>query len=145
LYTFAVLPYTETMRYLGIDYGAKRVGIALSDENMTLAFPLEVLDNSDELITELEEICKKNNVTKIVVGDSRDFFQKENNIMKEIKPFVEKIQKVLGVPVEMHPEFLTSMEAERIQGHNDMHDASAAALILKSFLETHKNNLKNNT
>ena len=58
--------------------------------------------------------------------------------MKEILPFVGDLRKVLGVPVHLHPEFLTSREAEQLQGHNDMHDASAAALILKSYLESKK-------
>ena len=58
--------------------------------------------------------------------------------MTEIKPFVENLKK-LGLSVHLHPEFLTSAEAERLQGKNHMHDASAAALILKSYLET-KNN-----
>lgn len=132
------------MRYLGIDYGAKRVGIAVSDESLSLAFPLEVIENTENLIPELKEICEKNQVTKIIVGDSKDFDQKENEIMKAILPFVEKLKVELALPVAMHPEFLTSMEAERIQGHNDMHDASAAALILNSFLESNKNNLENN-
>lgn len=126
------------MRYLGIDYGAKRVGVAVSDEGLALAFPLEVLENSDTLFAELKEICEKNQVSKIIVGDSKDFAQKENEIMKEITPFAEKLRSELGLEVLMHPEFLTSMEAERIQGHNDMHDASAAALILSSYLETNK-------
>jgi len=131
------------MRYLGIDYGAKRVGVAVSDESLSLAFPLEVIENTENLISELKEICEKNQVSKIVVGESKNFAQKENTIMQAITPFVEKLKKELSLPVEMHPEFLTSMEAERIQGHNDMHDASAAALILGSFLESNKNNLKN--
>ena len=61
-----------------------------------------------------------------------------NEIMKKISPFVKDLEEKLGLPVHMHPEFLTSMEAERLQGKNDMHDASAAALILKSYLDTNK-------
>ncbi len=127
------------MRYLGIDYGAKRIGVAVSDEALSMAFPLQVLENTDSILSELKEICEKNEIAKIIVGDSKDFNQKENEIMKAIAPFVQVLTSKLGIPVEMHPEFLTSMEAERIQGHNDMHDASAAALILASYLETNKN------
>ena len=73
----------------------------------------------------------------VVVGESLNFEQKENTIMQEVKPFVEKLKTSLGLPVHMHPEFMTSQEAEQIQGKNEMHDASAAALILKSYLDLH--------
>ena len=59
--------------------------------------------------------------------------------MKEITPFVKKLEDSLGLPIHMYPEFLTSQEAERLQGKNDMHDASAAALILKSYLDLKSN------
>lgn len=124
------------MRYLGIDYGAKNVGVAMSDEQGDFAYPLSVLQNSDTLVNEVSKICKDNNIGEVVVGESRNFSQKENDIMKEITPFVKKLEDATLLPVRMHPEFLTSMEAERLQGKNDMHDASAAALILKSYLDT---------
>lgn len=126
------------MRYLGIDYGAKRVGIAMSDERGDFSYPLKVLENSETLINDLVSICKENNIGEIVVGDSKNFAQKENDIMKEVKPFVDKLRVASGVDVHLHPEFMTSLEAERLQGHNEMHDASAAALILKSYLESNK-------
>lgn len=125
------------MKYLGIDYGAKNVGIAISDERFKFAFPLVVLQNSEILIYDIGRICKENEIIGIVVGESKDYGQRDNEIMKEIKPFAEKLQSELQIPVYMHPEFMTSQEAERIQGHNSMHDASAAALILKNYLETH--------
>lgn len=124
------------MRYLGIDYGSKRVGIAMSDEAGNFSYPLEVLDNSDSLISDISDICRKNNIREMVVGESKDFSQKDNDIMEEIFPFVDKLKKEVGLPVHLHPEFLTSAEAEQIQGKNEMHDASAAALILKSYLDT---------
>ena len=122
------------MRYLGIDYGTKRVGIAVSDEEGKFAFPLIVLENSPDLITEITELCKENSIAEIVVGKSQNFNFKDNDIMKEITPFAESLKQSTGLSVTMHPEFLTSAEAERLQGKNDMLDASAAALILKHFL-----------
>lgn len=127
------------MRYLGIDFGSKRVGVAISDETNSFAFPLKVLENSTDIVEDIVVLCKENRVSEVVVGESRDFSQKNNKIMEEIIPFVEKLKEKIGLPVRMHPEFLTSQEAERLQGKNEMHDASAAALILKSFLD-----LKNN-
>jgi len=126
------------MKYLGIDYGAKNIGLALSDELHTMAFPLSVISPSENIISEISKICKENSVGEIVVGESLNFEQKENEIMKEVLPFVEKLKSGLCLPVHLHPEFMTSMEAERLQGKNSMHDASAAALILKSYLESNK-------
>lgn len=127
------------MRYLGIDYGSKRVGVAVSDETKTFATPLIVLENTEDLITQIEKICKEQSIELIVVGDSKDFDFKENKIMEEIKPFVESLKSKLDIPIHMHPEFLTSQQAEHIQGKNEMHDASAGALILQSYIDTNKN------
>ncbi len=124
------------MRYLGIDYGAKRVGVAVSDTEGTFAFPLVVLENTPELLAEVAEICKENDVAIIVVGESQDFSFKDNKIMKEIRQFLPKLEK-FGFDVRLHPEFMTSQQAEQITGKTEMHDASAAALILQSYLDTY--------
>ncbi|KKR18573.1 hypothetical protein A2121_02715 [Candidatus Nomurabacteria bacterium GWB1_40_6] len=129
------------MKHLGIDFGSKRIGIAISDEANGFAFPLLVLDNSGDFVGEIIKICEENKVAELVVGKSLDFAQKDNEIMKEIIPFVEILKSRLNLPVHMHPEFLTSQEAERLQGKNDMHDASAAAIILKSYLDLKNNSL----
>jgi len=129
------------MKYLGIDFGSKRVGVAVSDETNSFALPLLVLDNSSNLIKELIEICRENNIGEIVVGESLDFSQRENEIMKEVNPFVKKLGDSLNLPIHTHPEFMTSQEAERLQGKNNMLDASAAAIILKSYLDTKNNSL----
>lgn len=124
------------MRYLGIDYGAKRVGLALSDERGDFSYPLSVLQNSENILDEVAEICKEKKVNVVVIGESKNFTQEDNVIMKEVHPFIKNLKDKTGLEVVLHPEFMTSLEAERLQGHNDMHDASAAALILKSYLET---------
>ncbi|HEY0220890.1 MAG TPA: Holliday junction resolvase RuvX [Candidatus Paceibacterota bacterium] len=126
------------MRYLGIDYGGKRVGVAVSDETKTFANPFSVLENNENLISEIEKVCREKEIEAIVVGESKDFNFKDNKIMGDIREFVKIIEEKLKLPVHLHPEFLTSQEAERIQGKNDMHDASAAAIILGHFLEVNK-------
>lgn len=135
LYTFDVLLYTRPMRYLGIDYGSKRVGIAVSDPTKTICSPLAVLKNSTTLVSEIKDICREKSIEAVVVGESKNYSFKDNFIMKEIRPFVETLKNELGIPVYLHPEFLTSREAEHIQGGGNMLDASAAALILKSYLD----------
>ena len=124
------------MRYLGIDYGSKRIGVAISDEAGVFAFPLKVLENKGNSLKDISAICLENKIGEIIVGESLNFAQEDNDVMKEIIPFVEELKKKTGLKVSLHPEFMTSQEAERLQGKNDMHDASAAALILKSYLDT---------
>lgn len=128
------------MKYLGIDYGLKRLGLAVLDDAHGFAFPLSVVDNSEDLILVLYKICQENNIGEIVVGESKNFNQDQNEIMKAVTPFVEKLKIEIGLPVHLHPEFLTSMEAERLQGSNSMNDASAASLILKSYFDLKQNN-----
>ena len=136
----STFPISNGMNYLGIDYGSKRVGLAVSDPSGSLAFPLTVLENSNNLINEISKICQEKMIKTIVVGESKDYSLNENKIMEEIKPFVRKLQDETKLPVCMHPEFMTSVEADRLQGRNEMRDASAAALILKSYLDTIRNN-----
>lgn len=130
------------MKYLGIDYGKKRLGLAVGDEVHGFAFPLSVIDNTDNLINDLINICNENNIDEVVVGESKNFNQEENDIMKEVNPFINKLKEAVNKPVHLHPEFLTSMEAERLQGSNIMNDASAASLILKSYLDLKQNHGK---
>jgi len=128
------------MKYLGIDYGLKRIGLAISDDSGVFAFPLKVIKNSKNLIVEIRKLCSENEIGGIVVGESKNFKQEENEIMKDIKIFIKDLKEVLHLPISLHPEYLTSAEAERIQGKNDMLDASAAAIILRDYLDTRQNN-----
>ena len=124
------------MKLMGIDYGSKRVGIALSDDSGTIATPYKVLLNTKELLAGVEKIVKEWKVEKIILGESRDFQGKENPIMKRIHVFKKELEETLKIPVEFKQEFLSSHQAEQLQGKNDMHDASAAAIILQSYLDS---------
>jgi putative Holliday junction resolvase len=123
------------MKYLGIDYGTKRVGIATSDDGGTMAFPLRVLLNSRSLVAHLTKICKDERIDAIVMGESHDRSGKPNPLMKSIVPFTEELKKSTGLPVSFMNEAYSSREAMHLQGDNDMNDASAAALVLQSYLE----------
>lgn len=127
------------MKYLGIDYGEKRVGLAVSDEEGKLAFPLDVLSNDKRLIQRIKQICNTEKIEGIVLGESKDFGGKDNVIMKDSKIFYNLLKKSLGLPIRWEIEFYTSKEAERLQGKHGMLDASAAAIILKAFLDKQKN------
>lgn len=138
LYTKEILRYNMFVKVLAIDYGEKNVGIAISDEMRDFAFPKAVLKNDKNLVQNIVKICEESGVDEIVIGDSKDFKMKDNEIMKMIRPFKEVLEKVSRIKVYYEPEFMTSAQAERIQGKNEMLDASSAALILKSYLEKQK-------
>lgn len=131
------------MRYMGIDYGSKRVGVSLSDENGRMAFPKGVIPNNRYLMGEIKDICKGHKVEKVIVGESRDFNMNENPVFKDARFFAAEVGRDTGLPVEFEPEFLTSHEAERtnhtLGGNNPFLDASAATIILQSYLDKIKN------
>jgi putative Holliday junction resolvase len=123
------------MYLMGIDYGEKRVGIALSDESGSMAFPYSVLKNDKNLVNNIKKICEEKKVAKIVIGLSLDFKNQPNYIVSQTDKLKAILEKDLNLDVFYEPEVLTTKEAERLQGKIDNIDASAAALILKSFMD----------
>ena len=121
-------------RFLGIDYGTKRIGLALSDEGGMLAFPKIIIANNPEMFREIGAIIKTENVQEIVVGESTDFSGKPNPVQAKIKNFAEALRKKFDIPVCWQKEFWTSVEGRRYQ-KNQQTDASAAALILQRYLD----------
>lgn len=125
------------MRYMGIDYGSKRVGVALSDATGSMAFPKVVLKNDEQLLAELADIVESYQVGGIVIGHSLDKQSAPNAIQAEIETFITDLTLEFGLPIHLEPEQFTTQQALRIQGRNSQTDASAAALILDGFLQRH--------
>jgi putative Holliday junction resolvase len=126
------------MRLIGIDYGRKRVGIAVSDEEGKFALPFAVWENGSDLVEKIRALASEKGASAIVLGESRDLDGRENEILKDIGFLKTALEAVLTIPIYLEPEFYTSAEAKRLQGETKMHDASAAALILKSYLARHQ-------
>jgi putative holliday junction resolvase len=129
----------SSKRILGVDFGTKKVGIAISDESGNFALPKSVLKNDKDLMQSFEKILKEEDIGEVVIGESIDYKGEENLIMKEVKEFIEKIKEFSDVQVNLEPEFLTSSQVRSTQGDSKMIDASAAALILQSFLDKRNN------
>ena len=125
---------SSAMKIMAIDYGSKRVGVASTDDAGEFAIPRAVLPNDEKLLQTILDSIQKFKVERVVVGESKNYSGEANEIMKETNIFADKLREN-GIDVVFHPEVLTTMEAKQIQGQNDMTDASAAALILKSYLE----------
>lgn len=123
------------MKKIGIDFGEKRVGIAVSNENGKMAFPHSVIPNNKKLLEKIISMILKEEISEIVIGESTNFSGKPNKIMKEVEKFAKALATETKLPIFFEPEFLTSAQAERIQGKNKKIDASAAAIILQSYLD----------
>jgi len=123
------------MRFLGVDYGTKRIGLAISDENGALAFPKEVILSDKNIFEKLNQIIKKENISEIVVGESVNFKGEPNIVSEKIEVFILELKEKFNLPVHKQKEFLTSEEARRYQVKPGRTDSSAAALILQRYLD----------
>lgn len=135
------------MRYLGIDYGLKKVGVAASDEEGRLAFPKAILPNDENLLREIAKICKEEKIEGVVFGESRTLEGNPNKILDESLRFKRALEQKTGLPVYLEKEFMTTLEARRTKkvaeeelGRREKKipkevDASAAALILQRHLD----------
>lgn len=126
------------MRLMGIDYGTKRVGIALSDEGGKMAFPHIVLDNDSELLKKLESLIDERSVAEIVIGHSVNKNGEPNPVHSEVEELIGDLTLRVGLPIHLHPEQYSTQEAIRDQGRNKQTDASAATIILNSFITSKK-------
>jgi putative Holliday junction resolvase len=131
------------MRYLGVDYGSKKIGLALSDETGTMGFPHIILENTPRLVDEVCALIAHEKVGAIVIGESRNLAGGENPIAKNARAFGKQLAERARVPIFYESEIFTSAEARRAPAkeaksrspkrRTDV-DASAAALILTSYL-----------
>lgn len=123
------------MRYLSIDFGSKRVGLAMSDEAGRFAMPHSVLVNDKSLVNLVAEICVNEKIEKVVIGKSLNYQNQPNLILAASERFAVELAEKTKLPISWEQEFLTSQEAKRDIGKDDLYDARAAALILKSHLD----------
>jgi len=123
------------MRKLGIDYGTKKIGLALTDEAGQMAFPHAVVPNTDAFLNELETLITEKNVTEIIIGQSLNLDGAPNAVQADIEEFIADMTLRIPIPIHLEPEQLTSQQAATVTGKNDQIDASAAAIILDTWLQ----------
>jgi putative Holliday junction resolvase len=121
------------MKALGIDYGTRRVGIAVS--YASLAQPLTILDNNDQLLPQLTHLLAEHHIKHIVVGIS------ENRMARLTQEFVDKLRQITPISVTLIDETLSSHQVREYLKTAPAHKRTmpivhlAAAVILQDFLD----------
>lgn len=134
---------SKRTRILALDYGRRRIGLAISDELGITANPLPVLQrkNRREDMSHLREIASANGVARILIGLPLHLSGERSEMAEEASRFASRLTKELGLPVEQLDERLTSWEAEQLakESHHaktaDL-DSLSAAILLREYLET---------
>jgi putative Holliday junction resolvase len=135
------------VRVLGIDLGTKRIGIAASDRSGTIASPLTVLQRCGSQGGDHRNIAKivvEEEAVAIVVGLPLNMDGSEGKAAQSARAEVERMATVVGVPVYVHDERLTTVAADRVMMEQDMNaqarrkvvDKWAAAVILQAWLDS---------
>lgn len=125
------------MKLLGIDYGRKKIGLAVSDG--VIAEPLKVIrgENEEDLLRKVERVGKVELVEKVIIGVS------EGRMGEETREFGRRLEKELKIPVVFQDETLSTQSAQELsieanikrKKRKEMEDAYSATVILQSYLE----------
>ena len=134
------------MRVLGLDYGRRRIGLALSDEGGELASPLSTHVRSRSEFKDLVALAglfKQHEVERFVVGLPLHMDGSAGEMATEAEAFGRKLEAKTGRPIEFFDERLTSAEAERVlleanltrERRRELRDSLSAVLILQGYLD----------
>jgi putative Holliday junction resolvase len=126
------------MKYLGIDWGEKRIGLAIGEEEMEMVIPFGVVPNIDEVI----KIIKNEEIDKIVIGSPISLQNEELEMKKKIDNFILELKESTDKEIFLTDERLSSKAADNLPGdkkNKASRDAIAAMLILESYLDRCKN------
>ena len=133
---------------MGLDYGARRIGVAMSDELLLTAQGSATIFNNTltETIAAIDKLIKENGVVEVVVGLPISMNGTHSQKTKEVIEFTENLMKKVSVPVKNWDERLTTAQAERALLEADMsrgkrkrlNDMVAAQLILQGYLDCRK-------
>ena len=128
------------MRILALDYGDKRIGLALSSNGWVK--PYGVIRNTlrREVVKKLKILAKKEGIEKIIIGFPKTFSGRKNLQIKKIEFFAQDLKKAIKLPLEFESEIFTTKLAKNSPGgRRGYFDDKAAAFILESYLKRTKN------
>ena len=132
------------MKYLAIDYGSRRTGLAVCDPSQTICSPLAVLDSTRDLIAQITEFIKTENAEAVVIGLPLNMDDSEGPQAKSVRAFAADLAKSIEIQIHFQDERLTSFVADEKLDMTDLspaqkkqrRDAVAAADILQTFLDS---------
>jgi putative Holliday junction resolvase len=137
------------LRVIGLDYGTKTVGVALSDETGLIAQPYETITRKHasklrQTYARIEELISEYGVETIVLGLPKNMNNTEGERAEDTRAFMSDLERRTGLPVVLVDERLTTVEAERILDAGGVRrseqktyvDKMAAAIILQSYLDS---------
>ena len=132
-------------RILGLDYGQKRLGFALSDQSEMLATPLKVVtcENEQEALSETIRICRETGAGRLVVGMPVNMNGTRGPAAENVEKFVQKIAKSLTIPIETWDERLSTKSATDVlieagasrKRRKEVVDKLAAQIFLQNYLD----------
>ena len=131
------------MRYLAIDYGNKRTGLAICDVAETIASPLTVIHGQKDLLTKIKNIVEAENIEAVVLGLPLNMDDSQGPQAKRVFNFADQLKGYIDIPIHFQDERLSTFGAEEKLAAADFTrgkkkkriDAVAAAQILEAFLE----------
>jgi len=135
------------MKLMGIDYGRRRIGIAVSDEGGTLARSVCVIDRNSRpnCVEELMKIIAEENPAALIFGLPLGGDDEETLMSREVRDFASKIEQRVAVPIHFVDESFTSKRASELMMHRkkksrrdkSLSDRIAACLILQEYIDRH--------
>ncbi len=131
------------MRYLAIDHGKKRTGLAICDRNETICSPLTVVPGQHDVLHKIVEIVNAESIEAIVLGLPLNMDNSEGHQAKIVRLFAEELKALIDIPLHFQDERLTTFAAEQKLAPAELTrkktkkhlDAVAAAQILETFIE----------
>ena len=127
------------MKYLGIDYGMKKTGLALGDSDAGVAVPFGLIPGGEETLPRVMGMIKDEGIEAFVVGlPLPTTIHQSDEQLKRVMAFVRTLEETTGLPVALVDEQFSSTEARRVQkemGATASEDAIAAMLILQAFFD----------
>jgi putative Holliday junction resolvase len=122
------------VKILGIDFGTVRMGLAVSDETLTLARELAIL-SPKAFWRRIEGLVSEHGIARVIVGLPLNMSGEATDKSREVQEFARRLQERLTVPVELTDERLSSVMAENIKGSRKSIDSLAAQIILQNYLD----------
>jgi len=127
------------MKYLGIDYGDAKIGLALGDSESGLAMPFKIIGNNgfQKLLADVFKILEKENINKVVVGLPINTQGRKSEQTNKTKKFADQLAEEVEQEVILHDERFSSQQAVKMRpGQRD--DDLAASIMLQDYLDKNK-------